>query len=157
MWYLPRYGFRIVIRNIPRKKILSDINYRVFIRKKIPTSIGSSVITYDDKQIYERNEFFLFPKNDQTLLCFKLKRKTDNKISLIQTDKLGKDMENFNLNDFDLLIVDYFAKIQNFFNFNIKLSKRVEITSSSLCQMFENIKNKKEEQQFTIDRIRDVG
>ena len=38
LWYLPDHGFRLVIRNLPRKKTLTDINYRVIFRHVIPPS-----------------------------------------------------------------------------------------------------------------------
>lgn len=41
LWYLPDYGFRLVIRNMGRPRNLYDINYHAYTMKKIPASEGS--------------------------------------------------------------------------------------------------------------------
>lgn len=60
LWYLPKYGFRLVIRNLPRKKSLSNIRYRVLVRTVVPPSAGSSVATYQDILLVEKDDFFCF-------------------------------------------------------------------------------------------------
>ena len=66
LWYLPAYGFRLVMRNLPRKHTLSKIEYRAFLRTVIPASAGASVATFQDETLWERKEFFVFPGTDQT-------------------------------------------------------------------------------------------
>jgi len=46
-WYLPEYGFRLVIRNKPRKKILKDIKYSIMLIRNTPPSEGCDVSTAD--------------------------------------------------------------------------------------------------------------
>ena len=49
--YLPEYGFRLVIRNIPRRRFLKDIKYKVFLRSLVPPSRGSTAYTFYDIEI----------------------------------------------------------------------------------------------------------
>src|SRR6267378_2193970 len=70
LWYLPAYGFRLVIGNIGRKSTFSDIRYRAFIRSVVPAGPGSSVKTWIDERLLEREDFFLFAGGDQVLLTF---------------------------------------------------------------------------------------
>jgi len=157
LWYLPKYGFRLVIRNLPRKKTLKDIRYKGFIRRIIPASRGCSVDTFDDEHLFACDDFFLFPGTDQTLLSFNLKGEHDEEVNFVQTDKLGRELRDIRLKDFDCLICDYSATIQNFFNFNIKLAKRVELKASSLREMWRAIQANDTEGRFKIDQIRDIG
>ncbi len=60
IWYLPAYGFRLVIRNLPKKKKLYDIRYRSLLRDIIPRCSGSSVKTFDDIELLECTDFFYF-------------------------------------------------------------------------------------------------
>src|SRR3954471_24440445 len=68
LWYLPDYGFRLVIRNLPGKKTLTSIQYRIFLRSEIPASEGASVKTFSDTPLLDHTDFFLFPETDQILL-----------------------------------------------------------------------------------------
>ena len=49
LWYLPRYGFRLVIRNLPRRRTLSEIKYRALIRNFMAAGAGASVATIQDE------------------------------------------------------------------------------------------------------------
>lgn len=64
LWFLPRWGCRLVVHNITGKKKLSDIRYRALLRRRIPAGDGSSVATFEDQAILERDDFFLFPGTD---------------------------------------------------------------------------------------------
>jgi len=35
LWYLPDFGFRLVIRNLPGKRFLTDIKYKSFLREVV--------------------------------------------------------------------------------------------------------------------------
>src|ERR1022692_161893 len=72
LWYLPAFGFRLVIRNLPYRRTLTDIRYRTFVRKTVPSSAGSSVRTLNDQQLLSREDMVLFPGTDQVLLSFRL-------------------------------------------------------------------------------------
>lgn len=72
LWYLPDYGFRIVIRNLSGKRTLSGIHHQAIARRIIPASSGASVATYQDEQLSSRSDFFVFSGVDQVLLSFRL-------------------------------------------------------------------------------------
>src|SRR6266487_1369127 len=137
LWYLPAYGFRLVIRNIPGKKTLSDLKYRAIIRDVVSASSGASAATW----------------NDQVLLSFQIER-SDTGLVLIHTSKLGDPLSSIPLSDRSILIADYSANLENFFNFDIKLAKRVEIIASRLSEIFETIEHDKQEQDFSPSRVR---
>lgn len=154
LWYLPQYGFRFVIRNLPGKRTLSDIKHRALLRKIITSSSGASVSTYQDDVLLEREDFFLFPGNDQILVSFKLDGK-DDAIDFVLTDKLGQEKRRIPLEEFDRLICDYVATVENILNFDIKLAKRAEMESSTLRSIWKELEG--QECSFPIDRIRNVG
>ena len=155
--YLPEYGFRLVIRNLPGKYTLSDIKQRAFVRKIIAADQGSSVATLLDEVLVERGDLFLFPGTDQVLLCFRLEGPDADRVNFLVTDKLGKETKQLPLTAVSKVICDYSAMVNNPFNFNVRLQKRSELTTSSLISMWKSIQQDNEEQQFELDRIRDVG
>ena len=140
-WFLPAYGFRLVLRNIPRKKTLTDIRYRAFVRRMVGSSGGSSVATLDDRRLSAGEDMVLFPGVDQILLSFKLSRDPGDlergTLEFSNTDKLGGEQSAIEVRPADRLVYDYSATIQNFFNFDVQIGKRVEVYGSS---MFENSK-----------------
>lgn len=158
LWYLPKYGFRLVIRNLPTRKTLSEIKYRVLLRRIVPASTGSSVATLEDTVVHQRDDFFLFAGSDQILASFKLERTSSGYAGLIfvLTDKLGKEHDKISLDDFERLICDYVANVKNYFNFDIKVERRVEIKSDSLRALWSSIQQDSSERNFSLDRIRDA-
>jgi len=157
LWYLPRYGFRLVIRNLPGKRILSDLKYRTVLRLTIPRSEGSSVATYQDYTLVEQDDFFLFPGNDQVLLTFRLEGAQEDNIDFILTNKLGKEKKRISLSKFDRIISCYTANVENILNLDIKIGKQAEIKTTSLIRIWKSIQEEDVESRFEIDRIRDVG
>jgi len=158
LWYLPDYGFRLVIRNLPREKILTGINYRSYIRKVIPASSGSSVATHDDKILVEFDDFFLFPGDDQVLISFKLdKKKGSKKLYFVHTDKLAGEKQRIAIDDITFLISDYTANIENWFNFDVKLAKQVRIKSETLKEIWQQVQLNNCEQSFSVSEIRNIG
>jgi hypothetical protein len=155
LWYLPKYGFRLVIHNLSRKRTLRDIKYQVITRKFV-TSEGISVATLIDNKILLSESFFLFPRTDQILLSFCLQLE-NRKVVFIQTDKLGNPEKSIALEDFDKLICDYSATVQNFFNFTVPVARRVELKSTTLLKMYDVVQSLKDEKQFEIDRVRNVS
>jgi hypothetical protein len=60
--------------------------------------------------------------------------------------------------EFDRLVCDYVANVKNLFNFDVKISKRVELTTKTMAEILESIKLKpNEERKFDFDRVREVG
>lgn len=157
LWYLPAYGFRLVIRNIPNKRTISDIKCRTFIRKIISANSGSSVSTLVDEVLVEREDFFLFPGYDQILLCFKVEGDNKDDLSFVHTDKLGKLIKEIHLKEVDVLISDYTANVENYFNFDIKLGKRVIIDKAALTSFWTKIKLSNVEGRIDGYTILDIG
>jgi hypothetical protein len=154
LWYLPKYGFRLVIRNLPRKRTLSNIKYRALVRTIIPASEGSSVASYKDRIFLEKEDFFLFPGNDQVLISFQLHG--DDSLKLIHTDKFGNKEKEITLSENCVLIADYTATINNWFNFDIHIAKRVELNYQLLKKAFKHTKGSILEQCFDASRVREV-
>jgi len=126
-----------VIRNIPRRRFLKDIKYKVFLRSLVPPSRGSTAYTFYDIEILCKEEFFVFPNSDQTMLSFQLHGTEEENIAFVVTDKLGNKVgDGMPIKSFEKLICDYSATIDNFFNFDVKVEKRVVIESSSLARMW---------------------
>ncbi len=93
------------------------------------------------------------------MLSFQLHGIDEQNIDFVVTDKLGNGIQNrIPLKSFEKLICDYSATIDNFFNFDVKVEKRVVIESSSLVKMWcetnlgcENFK------AFEVDYILNPG
>lgn len=160
LWYLPAYGFRLVLRNLPRKRTLTEIKYRSFLRRVIDSSAGSSVATLSDEQVSEGEEMVLFPGVDQILLAFRLDRTNEDVergvVQLVITDKLGSQQSAIEVGHSDRLICDYLATVQNFFNFDVQLGKRAEIYGGSIISIFDQVSSAGVEQKFSLDRIRNI-
>lgn len=157
--YLPEYGFRLAIRNIPRRRFFKDVRYKVFIRSLIPPSKGSTVYTFYDIDILCREEVFVFSNSDQTMLSFQLHGTDEENITFVVTDKLGNNVQNeIPIKRFDKLICDYSATVDNFFNFDVKVEKRVVIESSSLARMWNETRLGCDKfKPFEIDYILNPG
>jgi hypothetical protein len=155
LWHLPAFGFRLVIRNILNKKTLYDIRSKTIIRDYIPSKDGSSVGTYMEETLIEREDFFLFPGTDQILICFKLIVKEGDLI-FAKTDKLGNILKEFRISEFECIISDYVANIKNIFNFDVKISKRVILNADDLIKYWNNIQKDNIEGKFKCSEIINV-
>jgi hypothetical protein len=161
LWYLPAYGFRLVIRNLPHKKILTDIKYRIIVRSLIPGSEGSSVATLVDRPVLANEDMVLFPKTDQILLSFNLRDNNNasqetRPLVLVVTDKTGSENSSVPLSLEDRLLCDYTATIHNPFSFNVQTGKRVEIDGDRILEIYEEVKKANVEQRFTLSRVRNI-
>jgi hypothetical protein len=146
LWYLP-----------PGNKTLSDIKYRVRVREVVPACDGSSVATLCDTDLIEVSDTFLFPGTDQILVSFQLKKSDNGKLLVIHTDKLGEKVEKRVFEDDTKLVVDYEANLENWFNFDVRIAKRVEVDGKSLRDIMDAIDKNDVERQFDIPRVRNVG
>jgi len=157
LFYLPAYGFRLVVRNIPGKRSLSEIKYRALLREVVPAGDGASVATFHDTLLLQREDFFLFPGFDQVLVSFKLIGK-ESDLFFVHTDKLGAEISRFPIAPSVSLIADYSASLKNLLNFDVKLAKRAEVNAERLVEAFRAVKETPDqEQQFLPTRVRDVG
>ncbi len=157
LWYLPSYGFRLVIRNMPYKKHLSDVKNKSYIRKRIEPNTGSSVATLEDIILVERESMFLISGLDHILISFKVVGENESSLKFVQTDKMGNSIKEVPLADFGTLVSDYTANIENFLNFDIKIAKRVTIELKSLENYWLSLKTSNRERIFKVDKIIDVG
>jgi hypothetical protein len=62
LWYLPDHGFRLVMRNIPRRRTFYNVRYKTLVRGFISASKGSSVESWKDDEIVNETEFFLIAR-----------------------------------------------------------------------------------------------
>ncbi|HEY2498348.1 MAG TPA: hypothetical protein VGK24_14890 [Candidatus Angelobacter sp.] len=113
--------------------------------------------TFVDSTLQEKENFFLFPGTDQVLLCFRVEGSSKEELTLTITDKLGHGQEKIPLRDFDKIICDYTATLNNLFNFNVRLAKRGEILSSTLSRLCEEVRADNSEASFEIDRVRNAN
>ena len=158
LFYLPDYGFRLVIRNLPRKKTLSDIKYQTYVRRIVPASTGASVATYEDKKLVTVDDFFLFAGTDQVLISFKLaKKKGSKKLYFVHTDKLGNEKEWIAIDDITFLISEYTANIENLFNFDVKVAKHVRVKAELLTGIWQAVQQNNCEQSFQVSEVRNIG
>lgn len=156
LWYVPKYCFRLVVRNIPSKAKLYDLKYKSRVREIIPASNGCSVETFIDETLIDSGDFFLMPGDDQIILSFKLDT-IDGIDYFIQTDKVGIESKRIELNKIDYLISDYTAQIDNKFQFDLFIGRRVEIKKKTLEDMLVKVKSNPLEQSFGVDKIIQIG
>jgi hypothetical protein len=97
---------------------------------------------------------FLFPGTDQILISFQLQGSAPDKLDFVVTDRLGREKSRVSFADFQKLICDYTATLNNPLNFNVK---RSEFKSESLVRIWREIQASDTEQSFEPDRIREVG
>lgn len=156
LWYLPSYGLRLVVRNIPRNRTLSKIRYRAVYRRVVRGRVPLSVATIQDQPLVNNDSFFLFPGIDQILVAFKLEKDDEGRLFFIHTGILGDENAQIPVSDEDTLIVDYVANLENWFNFDVKLSKRAELTGESMRKIYSEIGLGNREKCFSISRVRVV-
>jgi hypothetical protein len=156
LWFIPAYGFRLVIRNLPGKRTLSELKTRAILRTIVPVSNLASVSTFVDEILISKDDFFLFPGTDQVLVSFRLEHSSPDSIDFIVTDKIGVETKRVALGSFDKLICDYSANLENIFNFDLKMGKRAELTSKSLAGILSETDANPVEREFPLDNIRDV-
>jgi hypothetical protein len=157
LWYLPSYGFRLVIRNIPNKRTLSEIRNRTRIRQAIASNKGSSVATLQDKILIDNEDFFLLPRYDQILINFKITGENENNLKFVYTDKIGNTIEEYDFKEFDQIISDYTANIENFLNFDVKIAKRIIFEKEDLLEYWVSVYKNNVEQRMECKNIIDIG
>lgn len=156
LWYLPKFGFRLVIRNLPRRRTLSGIKYRALLRRTVPAGSTISSATYVDEILHQRDDFFLFPGVDQVLVAFRIEGASEDSLEFVSTDVLGGERKRLPLAEFRILVCDYEATVKNLFNFDVRLGKRTEVTAESLREAWKSLHKNPGERQFAIDRVLSV-
>jgi len=159
LWYLPDHGFRLVIRNLPRKRILTDIRYKVSVRRIRSGSTGSSVASITESRLLMREDMALFPGVDQILLEFNIYQDADGlregRVTVVPASGYSDSNQSaIEVGVADFLVCDYSATIQNFFNFDVQAGKRVEISGRNLFAMLIEVLDANVERSFELDRVR---
>ena len=158
IWFLPdHHCCRLVMRNLPHRKVLYDIRYRALLRKVEPATSGSTVESYRDELLLDRDELFLFGEDDQVLVSFRIDGTSENDLSFVLTDKFGTQESRRSLRSVDLLITDYAATVKNLFNFDIRIAKRAEVSRETLHRVWQALALSPHEQCFYADRVRNVS
>lgn len=96
----------------------------------------------------------MFPGIDQVLIAFQLRNNPD--LSLVHTDKLGNENATVQLTGSSVLIADYSATINNWFNFDVHIAKRVEVKYQQLRNIFDRTTENNQEQLCELSRVRNV-
>lgn len=157
LWFLPSYGFRLVMRNLPRRRTFSGIRYRALLRTRIAADVGASVATLQDTPLIDRDDFFLFPGFDQVLLSFQLEINDRGSLTLIHTDKLGAMIARHSITDESVLVADFVANMENWLNFDITIARRVEIVGARLREIARSITEHPSEGKFEVSRVRTIA
>ena len=107
--------------------------------------------------VNKEGELFVFPRTDFTLISFVLdvNEKIELVISIKELD--GKVEMTKRVSEFDCIVCDYTAIIENPLNLNVRIAKRIEITREKLSWIWGRIQYRNVEQPFEVDRIRNVG
>jgi hypothetical protein len=155
LWYLPIYGFRLVIRNQRKRRILKEIRYSVSIMESVVSPDGFVTKTTRTALSFEGERLFLFPKADLILMSFQLQ--SDHKgTRFIYTDDFGVQNKSINIDEFNLIRCDYLATIHNFFNFHIQIGKRVVINSSELLKLANATQGSCKEMHLKLDNVNSI-
>jgi hypothetical protein len=75
----------------------------------------------------------------------------------LHSDKFGNELRRFDVHDGTVIVADFTANLENLFNFDIAISRRVEISGSRLKEIARELQTSSEERQFAVSRIREVG
>jgi hypothetical protein len=123
-WWLPSANtFRFVARNMNGSGNLSDLQYRVWLRRDIPSREGISVTTLDDIELCEGKRLLLPKGQDLSMICFRLE---DNKaiLNLVVTDKMGESLSSYPINDNSVrLMVEFSVRTRTWFFFKHEISR----------------------------------
>ena len=150
LWYLPAYGFRLVIRNLPEKHNLADIKYRVFSRSIVPKSKGASPNTLLDRTLVRTDDFFLRGGYDQILIAFKIENDSEGNMWFVHTDKVSNEIARVSFSEFDLVIADYTATLVNRLGYYVKLSRRDQLRKSFLDETGKDAESHKTEKEYEV-------
>ena len=159
LWYLPRFGFRLVMRNLPRKRTFTDIRYRALIRSVVrllrrgPAWRHFGMKSSLSVRISSCSRF----RSSADRLQVRTSRCRRSCTVGVHTDKLGASIHAYDVQDEANLIADFVANLENWFGFDISVARRVEITGARLRELVNAIHMSNVEQQFEVSRVRDVG
>lgn len=127
-WWLPDWNcFRFVIRNMHSEENLMSIKYRAWLRSIQPARLGSSVKTFEDKEIASGERILLYGRQDLPVLCFRFEHH-GNDIKFVRTDKFGTLIGLYDIKSEEgSLMIEYYLKIQSWFLFKHEIARVFEI------------------------------
>jgi len=157
LWRMHDGSYRVVIRNLPGRHTLSQIRYRALARRVVAGAGVAQSPTYLDVLFHDRSDYFLFPGVDQVLLAFRLESllTPDREIAVVSLD--GQERSRLALGSIHVLVCDYEATIENLFNFDFRLAKRVEISLDELRALPDSNAEGVGELQFSLSTVTNVG
>lgn len=150
LWYLPQYGFRLVIRNADSSKNLYDVKYKVYSKVDVEYEVNLDYGVVEDKPsvgatIYEnieQNEMpFLLAREDKAMLCFKLEGESKSNLYFCKTDYFGAIESKKKVEPNFKVVAEYTAMIDNPFNFDVRVLKRVELDFDQFVESYIKINN----------------
>lgn len=166
LWYLPDYSYRLVIRNMDGKTNLFDIKYKVYALTefKKDVNLDHGVVAAQGStgaSIYrdlEQNDMpILMDGRDKAMICFKITGSMKTGLSFCKCDYLGNILDTIPLDPNTSIIAEYTAMIDNKFNFNVRVLKRVQLTFDDLVNYFLEIDEKPEEKQLQLNHVQSGG
>lgn len=124
-WWLPGVDtYRFVIRNIPRKGNLFGIRYRVWLRRVVLPSKGTSVKTFLDCPLSDGERLLLPKGQDLPLICFRFES-SDTGLRLQVTDKMGAPTGTAEEigEDVDCLMIEFSVKARSWGLFKHEIAR----------------------------------
>ena len=127
-WWLPGWNcFRFVIRNMHSSDNITSIEYRSWLRDRLPPKQGCSVPSLVDTELTSEKRILLPSGDDLPVCCFRFEESTGG-FKFVHTDKLGQAKRAYVLSgETDSLNIEYCLKIPHWFLFKHEISRIFEI------------------------------
>jgi hypothetical protein len=127
-FWLPAWEcFRLVIRNMDGSTPVTAIRYRTWLRADSPAVPGSTVITWQDRDLSSNERILLPRKEDLTVLSFRYEETGTDK-ELLLTNKFGAVSEHVGLRPEDArLMLEYSLRLRTWFFYKCDISRVYEL------------------------------
>ncbi len=131
-WWLPGWNcFRFVIRNMHSREDITSIEYRSWLRDRLPQRLGCSVPSLVDTELTSGKRVLLPVGDDLPVCCFRFEQSTEGP-RFVHTDKLGQTVRSYVLSDkTDSLNIEYCLKVQRWFLFKHEIVRAFKIPRHS--------------------------
>jgi hypothetical protein len=135
-FWLPAWKcFRLVIRNMDGSTPVTAIRYRVWLRADSPAVPGSTVITWQDRDLSSNERILLPQKEDLTVLSFRYEETGTEELLL--TNKFGAVTEHVGLRPEDArLMLEYSLRLRTWFLYKCDISRVYEF------KRYENVEGR---------------
>ncbi|CDT07716.1 hypothetical protein [Vibrio coralliirubri] len=167
LWYLPQYGYRLVIRNAHSNKNLYDVKYKAYLKIRVKPEVNYDhgvvppvpsvcATIYDELESSEMT--LLLAREDKAMLCFKLLGESKSNLEFCKTDYFGNVEKKIKIEPNVEIHVEYTAIIDNPFNFDTRILKRVILDFDQFMNCHELINDCIPEEQMVENlRVITVG